>query len=215
MTEDAEVGFQLDRWSMGRLAFVLFLSTAVLQSPAFQFDAVQPELFSLDGAFTNAWADIDNDGDPDLFVGFGGTPNRLYRNDKGTFTDMAAAAGVADARPTRAAAWGDFDADGDPDLFVGFTPGEASLLKLYRNDGSKFVDVTADAGLAVTTGAVRQPSWVDVDADGDLDLSVAFRDRPNMFFRNNGNRFEDVAASIGLADARRSVGAVWLDVDDD
>ena len=59
---------------------------------------------------TNAFADFDNDGDLDLFVGFDGKPNRLYRNDKGVFTDVAAAAGVADARPTRAVAWGDFDA---------------------------------------------------------------------------------------------------------
>ena len=209
------MGFQLVRWSMDRATFVLFLSAALLQAPAFRFEPVQPELFGLGGSFTNAWADIDNDGDPDLFVGFGGTPNRLYRNDNGTFTDIAAAAGVADARATRAVAWGDFDADGDPDLLVGFTPGETSLLKLYRSDGGKFVDATADTGLTITTGAVRQASWVDTDADGDLDLFVAFRDRPNMFFRNTGNRFEDVAATIGLADTRRSVGGVWLDIDDD
>ncbi|KAB2860518.1 MAG: SDR family oxidoreductase, partial [Bauldia sp.] len=40
-----------------------------------------------------AWADVDNDGDLDLFVGFRGRPNRLYRNDAGTFVDVAAAAG--------------------------------------------------------------------------------------------------------------------------
>ena len=125
--------------AMGRCAIVF--SLVLTQTPVFQFEAVQPELFGLGGSFTNAWADIDIDGDPDLFVGFGGTPNRLYRNDKGTFTDIAAAAGVADARATRAVAWGDFDADGDPDLLVGFTPGETSLLKLYRNDRGKFLDV--------------------------------------------------------------------------
>src|SRR5207253_2750823 len=95
--------------------------------------------------------------------------------------DVAAAVGVADARPTRAAAWGDWDGDGDPDLLVGFAPGAAGpVLKLYRNDRGRFVDATADAGLAVAGGAVRQPAWVDVDGDGDVDLFVAFRDRPNM-----------------------------------
>ena len=58
-------------------------------------------------------ADIDGDADLDLFVGFNGTPNRLYRNDRGVFTDVASTAGVADARATRAAAFGDFDGDGD------------------------------------------------------------------------------------------------------
>ena len=57
-------------------------------------------------------------------------------------------AGVADARPTRAAAWGDFDADGDPDLLLGFTPlKDASVLRLYRNNAGKFTDATTDAGL--------------------------------------------------------------------
>ena len=163
----------------------------------------------------NAWADHDGDGDPDLFVGFNGTPNRLYRNDAGHLVDVAAAVGLADARPTRAAAWGDFDADGDPDLLLGFAPGAGSVLRLYRNDRGRFVDATSDAGLALDSAAVRQPVWVDVDADGDLDLFVAFRDRPNALFRNTGGRFVDEAAAVGLADARRSVGAVWLDYDED
>jgi len=201
---------------MRRLAVALLAFTAVAaQTPRPAFEPIQADLFALGGSFTNAWADIENDGDPDLFVGFGGTPNRLYRNDKGVFTDIAAEAGVADARPARAAAWGDFDADGDPDLLVGFTPGDASLLKLYRNERGRFTDVTAEAGLTVTAGAVRQLSWIDPDADGDLDLFVAFRDREKAFYRNSGNRFQDVAAEIGLADRRRSVGAVWFDMDDD
>ena len=200
----------------------LAVSAVVVQAPRPAFEPIQPELFALGGSFTNAWADYDLDGDPDLFVGFGGTPNRLYRNDKGVFTDVAAEAGVADPRAARAVAWGDFDADGDPDLLVGFTPGEASLLKLYRNDRGRFTDVTADTGLANKAGAVRQLSWIDPDADGDLDLFVAFRDRENAFYRNPGaagressRQFQDVATEVGLADRRRSVGAVWFDMDDD
>ena len=182
-----------------------------------RFEQVQPQLFSAGGTIVNAAADYDGDGDADLFVGFNGAPNRLYRNDAGVFADVAATAGVADARPTRAAAWGDFDADGDPDLLVGFAPATpvAPVLRLYRNDGGRFTDATSAAALGVDAGAVRQPTWVDADADGDLDLFVGFRDRPDMFFRNTGGRFADVAAEIGLADPRKTVGAVWFDYDED
>ena len=193
----------------------LILSTIVLQPPAPRFSAVQPESLMLSGTFVNAFADYDSDGDLDLFVGFGGAPNRLYRNDRSTLSDAAAAAGVADQRPTRAAAWGDFDADGDPDLLVGFTPGDGGVLRLYRNDNGKFADITALAGLVVASGAVRQPSWIDVDDDGDVDLFVAFRDRANALFRNDRGRFTDIASEVGLADTRRSVGALWFDYDHD
>lgn len=179
------------------------------------FEPVQPDLLGAGGTLVNAFADVDLDDDPDLFVGFNGEPNRLYRNDKGVLVDLAAGLGVADARPTRAAAWGDFDGDGDADLLVGFAPGDAPVLKLYRNDRTAFADVTKATGLIRDGGAVRQPVWVDFDADGDLDLFVAFRDGPNAMFRNTGGRFEDVAAAVGLDDKRRSVGAVWFDADDD
>ena len=198
-----------------------------------RFEQVQPDLFAAGGAFVNAWADYDADGDADQFVGFDGTPNRLYRNTNGRFEDVAPTAGIADARPTRAAAWGDADADGDPDLLVGFTPvsaqaaaapastkgsadvSSASVLRLYRNDKGVFTDATAASGLVIATGAVRQPVWVDFDGDRDLDLFVAFRDKPNALFRNDAGRFVDVAATVGLADPRRSVGAVWFDHDED
>jgi hypothetical protein len=220
------------------------------------FEQVQKELFAAGSAYVNAWADFDGDGDADLFVGFDGTPNRLYRNDKGQFVDAAVAAGIADARPTRAAAWGDADGDGDPDLLVGFTPVKAdpagssdaaagaaeasgglpstptslpslgtgkprppfsnlSVLRFYRNTRGVFADETDGAGLHVATGAVRQPVWVDFDGDRDLDLFVAFRDRPNAFFRNSGGRFVEMASEVGLADPRRTLGAVWFDYDED
>jgi VCBS repeat protein/ASPIC/UnbV protein len=201
------------------LCVLMFAAAAQTSVP--RFEPMQREQMVLGGSFVNAWADPDLDGDPDLFVGFNGTPNRLYRNDAGVLTDIAAEVGVADARATRAAAWGDYDADGDPDLLVGFAPGAGSVLRLYRNDRSspqaplKFTDVTDAAGLAVPTGAVRQPAWIDLDADGDLDLFVAFRDRANVLFRNDAVKFTDIAPAVGLADSRKSVGAVWFDYDED
>ncbi len=182
-----------------------------------RFELVQPDTFAASGGQPNCWADFDGDGDLDLFVGFRqGEANRLYRNDNGTFTNIAADVGVADVIDTRAAAWGDFDTDGDVDLFVGFTRKSDTRSKLYRNDGAgkPFTDVAQSVGLDVL-GETRQSSFVDVDNDGDLDFFVGLRDAPNMLFRNDAGRFTSVAKEMGLDDPRRTVGAVWFDADED
>jgi hypothetical protein len=199
-----------------RLPIVILIALAQAPSGP-QFELVQPELFAAAGGQPNAWADIDGDGDLDLFVGFQeGKPNRLYRNDGGRFADIAAAAGIADLPDTRAAAWGDFDGDGDVDLYVGFTRRSETRNRLYRNDGggAHFTDVAAALGVDAI-GETRQVSWIDYDNDGDLDLFVAFRDAPNMLFRNDGARFTSVGLDLHVDDRRRTVGAVWFDFDED
>ncbi|NIM00336.1 MAG: hypothetical protein GTN89_05325, partial [Acidobacteria bacterium] len=70
--------------------------------------------FSLIGA----WADYDDDGDPDLYVANDFGRNNLYRNDGGTFTDVAAETGTEDQAAGMGVAWADHDADGDFDLYV-------------------------------------------------------------------------------------------------
>src|ERR1700692_3281704 len=114
----------------------LCTAPAFAKSPGQHFVAVQPELFAAAGAQPNCWADFDNDGDLDLFVGFkADLPNRLYRNDRGKFTEVAGDLGLADLPDTRAAAWGDFNADGHLDLYVGFSRRSSIANKLYRNQG--------------------------------------------------------------------------------
>lgn len=177
-------------------------------------ERVQADLFNAPGGQPTAWADYDRDGDLDLFVGFRGAPNRLYRNDEGTFGDVAPGLGLDDQAETRAAAWGDFDSDGDLDLYVGFRADEAN--RLYRNEGpgAAFQDVAPELGLDLV-GNTRQPSWIDYDNDGDLDLFIAFREQPNRLFRNDGSRFTDVSVAVGIADPRRTVGVAWFDMDRD
>ncbi|MGE4067155.1 MAG: penicillin acylase family protein [Vicinamibacterales bacterium] len=178
------------------------------------FVPLQPETFAAAGAQATAFADYDGDGDLDYFVGFRGALDRLYRNDDGRFTDVAPAVGLGDANETRAAAWGDYDGDGDLDLFVGFASGQTVPDRLYRNDGGHFTDVAREAGIDLH-GTTRQPVWLDYDEDGDLDLFVAFRDRPNVLLRNDHGHFTDVAPEVGLADGRKAVSAVWFDMDQD
>jgi hypothetical protein len=192
----------------------VLLPRMTAQSSSIRFELVQPELFSTPGGQPNAWADYDSDGDLDVFVGFRGTANRLYRNDGGSFVDVAASVGLADLIETRAAAWGDYDADGDPDLYVGYANAPTTANRIYRNDGARFTDVAPQLGVDLR-GQSRQPAWIDYDSDGDLDLFAAFRDVPNRLYRNDTRRFTDVSKATRIDDARKSVGAAWWDADAD
>lgn len=127
-------------------------------------------------------------------------------------------------------AWGDYDGDGDPDLYVVSFPDPArqrsshrdspsgvddGANRLYRNDGGKFVDVTARAGVADTSGFGMGASFADYDGDGNLDLYVT-NYGPNRLFRNRGDgSFDEIAERAGVADSSWSTGMAWGDYDRD
>ena len=176
-----------------------------------------------------AVGDIDNDGDPDLYVTNYG-PNLLYENGgDGTFREIAEASGVGDEGWGESAAFGDIDNDGDLDLYVsnnlvfdidnlprGGEPcvwrglkvfcGPLGLLaqedRLYRNEGGlRFADVSEESG-------VHDPApqyglgvmFADYDEDGLVDIYVANDSVPNFLFHNLGEgKFEEVARAAGLA----------------
>ena len=180
-----------------------------------EFVPVQPELFSEPGAQVLAWGDYNNDGQLDLFTGFRGGMSRLYRNDHGHFVDVSAEAGIIDTAEVRAAAWGDFDGDGCLDLYVGYSRTTTHPNKLYHNDcHGHFTDVAQSVGIN-DWGETRQVSFVDFDNDGAPDLFVAFRDRPNKLYRNDGGKFVEIAKQVGVDDPRKTVGAAWFDYDQD
>jgi hypothetical protein len=167
------------------------------------FKDVASEVGLADEADTRgmAWGDFDADGDADLFVGFtkrSAAAAKVYRNEGGgkRFTDVAASVGVdVSGLETRQVAWVDYDNDGDVDLFVAFRDGPN---RLFRNDGARFRDVAKELGVddsRKTVGAV----WFDYNRDGRLDVFCANQDGDtNGLWRNDGGRFTDVAAELGL-----------------
>ena len=128
-----------------------------------------------------AFLDYDGDGDQDLlFVNSGNWPHRpsgepeptmaLYRNDGAwTFTDVTREVGLNVSFYGMGVAAADLDADGDVDVF--FTA--VGENRLFLNDGGRFRDVTAEAGVAGAPGEwSTSAGFFDADSDGDLDLFV-------------------------------------------
>ena len=160
--------------------------------------------------FGAAWADFDNDNDPDFYLVRSREPNRLYRNDGTGFTDIAPALGIDDSGDGSAGIWGDVDGDGDLDLYV-TNFGESN--RLYRNDGAGFTDIAATLGVD-DSGDGYGAAWADYDRDGDLDLYVA-NFGANRFYQNDGNGFSERADSLGIGDIESGIQPAWGDFDND
>ena len=160
--------------------------------------------------FGAAWADFDNDNDPDLYLVRSREPNRLYRNDGTGFTDIAPGLSIDDSGDGSAGIWGDVDGDGDLDLYV-TNFGESN--RLYRNDGAGFTDIAAAFGVD-DSGDGYGAAWADYDRDGDLDLYVA-NFGANRFYENNGDGFSEHADSLGIGDVESGIQPAWGDFDND
>jgi len=183
-----------------------------------------------------SWGDYDNDGDPDLYVTANG-PNLLYRNNgDGSFTDVAAQAGIDSPGESYGAAWFDGNNDGNLDLLVTNSIGTGNFLYTNNGDGT-FRDVSAHAALDASVGGFTVVP-ADYNSDGWLDLfitSPGYPDEPggeslpDILLRNNGDgHFEDVTDEAGVSGSTLSFdpglqpqeprpgfsfGAVWFDYD--
>ncbi len=196
-----------------------------------------------------AVGDYDGDGWSDIFLTAVGS-NLLLKNIGGNhFKDVTQTQGVAGSEESwsTSAAFFDFDRDGDLDLFVcnyvvwsktinesvdyrltglgsAYGPptdfaGTNSVL--YRNDGGKFSDVSADAGVQVTSELSGAPVGkglavhpLDVNGDGWLDVIVANDTVRNFLFINQRNgKFEESGVSYGIAfdNSGSATGAMGID----
>jgi enediyne biosynthesis protein E4 len=191
-----------------------------------------------------AVADIDDDGDPDVYLTRIGR-NDLFRNGgDGTFRPIA----MPEEHPawSTSAAFADLDLDGLVDLYVcnyidlekvdlrqrclyfgievfcgpNGLPGTQDVL--YRNrDGSSFEDVTATSGVASPDTRGFSVLMTDLDSDRLPEIHVADDAGIDLLFRNRGGfRFEDVSlvsgvGYSGLGMEQSGMGSAAGDVDGD
>ena len=164
-----------------------------------------------------SFADIDNDGDADLYVTTVRAGNRLFENDgQGRFRDISAASGLGYVGHSSGAVFFDYDRDGRLDLFlvnvgryttdviagagykyyVAFEDAFSGHLKperaersiLYHNEGgNRFVDVSKQTGL-VDLSWSGDASAVDVNDDGWLDLYVLNMEGDDQYYENVGGK---------------------------
>jgi hypothetical protein len=180
-----------------------------------------------------AWADYDNDGWLDLFVGCEKQPNRLYHSrGDGTFEQVAASAGL-ESEPNRfckGCTWIDYDNDGFPDLFVNNIQDTGRLY--HNNRDGRFSEVTSAMCIDGPTVGFACWTW-DYDNDGWLDLYAACGERSldevikgilgqshgavtGRLYRNiNGKRFEDKTREAGLDKVFEPMGCNFGDFDND
>ena len=181
-----------------------------------------------------AIGDYDADGRTDIYVTSFGVPgdpdnapgqHRLYHNDGGSFTNVAAAAGVNFSCPPATgnpagygAAFGDYDLDGLLDLCVGSWWGDDECLRLYHNNGDgTFTDVTT-AALGETIGAIWgfQPAFVDMDGDRYPELLISADFVTSRYFVNNGDgSFTDMTGPSGTGLDETGMGQTVADFDND
>ncbi len=182
-----------------------------------------------DYTFTPNFADINNDGYPDLLMAADfKTSQVLVNNRDGTFSDVTTPS-ISDENGMGATV-GDYDNDGDLDWFVTAIAAEGvpqdngfNGNRLYRNNGTgAFEDVTDEAGVRIG-GWGWAACFADFNNDGHLDLfhvngwdDDRFRDLPARLFMADGSgRFNETAVDAGITTDRQGRGVVCADFDRD
>ena len=148
------------------------------------------------------FADVDNDGDLDLYVCNMSAPNLLYINQgDGTFSEQAFYRNVAYNGASKMANFCDYDQDGDLDIY---------LVTYQDRMPDKSVDpiVIVDGKKQIREDMLDQYAIV-----GEVAVKAGEKD---ILYRNDGNGvFEDVTDDAGLTDYGTTLAAVWFDYDND
>lgn len=172
--------------------------------------------------FNPALADVDNDGDVDLFLYGLNNPIHYFENTginpKTHVPHFEQRDSLSPQLTTRfdffthAMRFGDYDNDGDLDLIL---VNRVTPTKFFENiGGGKFVDISFQAGFnqrLMGYGA----NWGDLDQDGYLDIFVTTMGRNYIFWNHRGKFFSIDSLAIPLNDISYSVGSILADLDND
>lgn len=168
-----------------------------------------------EGTYSAVWGDLDNDGDPDLYVGNRLAADQLFvNNGDGTFTDITVLAGINNLDEARSVMLADVNLDGLLDIYIANFFDENVL---YMNQGDlRFTNETGPRGVRdnrLNLGAM----FLDYDVDGDMDLYLLHDgNQPNILYQNDGNGFfADVSVASGTDYAGFGMGVDAGDVNHD
>ena len=188
-----------------------------------------------------SFADVNGDGFIDIYVCKSGSVdtvqsrNELYINNGDlTFTEKAKDYGIDEQGNSTQGTFFDYDKDGDLDLFLlknfpkaigGFNPKDQRLVrdslggeKLFRNDGNKFTDVSAEAGiygsmiafgLGVSVGDINQDGWMDIYVSND------FFERDYIYINNHDGTFKESLVDMMRSISAASMGGDMADLNND
>ena len=192
---------------------------------------------------TASFADVDNDGDPDLYVTSVKTGNALFENDgKGRFTDVTQRSGLAYTGHSSGAVFFDYDGDGNLDLYVTnvgvYTSDEKTASGFYlsldqafeghifpeRNEFSKLYRGKGDGTFTDASAALndKEHHWsgdatfVDFDRDLDPDLYVLDMQGDDQYLENqSGKSFTEKTAEIFPKTPWGAMGVKFFDWNND
>ncbi|MEX2234986.1 MAG: FG-GAP-like repeat-containing protein [Cyclobacteriaceae bacterium] len=157
----------------------------------------------------SSWADINNDGLPDLLLlnGEDGSYTLYRQNVNNSFTKILQ--GPPSQDEPLLAVWADYDNDGYQDVLIGNLDGAGGL---YHNNGNeKFTKIT---GNGFDGANYFSAAWGDYNNDGNIDLfcgSVA----SNALYKNNGDGTFTKDVSTLISEANFATSAAWGDYNND
>ncbi|MFN6516408.1 MAG: beta strand repeat-containing protein [Nostoc sp. CreGUA01] len=206
---------------------LFYRNNGTATAPSFTLEATNPfGLTDVGSIATPTLADIDGDGDLDAFVGNRDGNTLFYRN-TGTTTapsftlETTNPFGLTDVGSVAQPTFADIDGDGDLDAFVGNRDGNTLF---YRNTGtttapSFTLETTNPFGLT-GVGSVAQPTFADIDGDGDLDAFVGEFNGNTVFYRNTGSAVApsftlEAYNPFGLTDVGGYAAPTFADIDGD
>lgn len=172
-----------------------------------------------------AFADIDFDGDYDLYMGEAGFRVLFFRNTNAITPNFNYIgdnpAGISGLGSNVAPAFVDIDDDGDFDLFTGQLDGN---ILFFRNNGTRFNPSWANSSFNPfglnDVGSRSKPAFCDIDWDGDYDIFIGNEAGDIIFFRNTGTKINPafdtpLTNPFGLSNVGNNATLLFADIDND